>query len=89
MCSHGDKDSPKNVVQKFSLFFGTIPDIIYLGHRHKNGMTKIYNATVIESGTMSGTDNYALDSRLNTAPSQTISVINKNGLDCLYDVKFE
>ena len=52
-------------------------------------MTKIYNTTVIESGTMSGTDNYALDSRLNTAPSQTISVINKNGLDCLYDVKFE
>lgn len=89
MCSHGDKDSPKDVVQKFSLFFGAIPDIIYLGHRHKNGMTKIYNTTVIESGTMSGTDNYALDSRLNTAPSQTISVINKNGLDCLYDVKFE
>jgi hypothetical protein len=88
MSSHGDKDSPNNVVQKFTLLLGVRPSLVYLGHRHKNGLTTVYNTKVIESGTLSGTDNYALDLRLHTKPSQTISVVTKDGLDCLYDVKF-
>lgn len=88
MASHGDKDTPSNVVQKFTLLFGICPALVYLGHRHTNGLTTIYNTKVIESGCMSGPDNYALDLRLNGNPSQTISVITKDGLDCLYDVKF-
>lgn len=89
MSSHGDKDSPSNVVQKFTLLFGIRPALVYLGHRHTNGLTTIYNTKVIESGTLSGTDNYALDLRLHTKPSQTISVVTKNGLDCLYNVEFK
>lgn len=89
MASHGDKDAPSNVVQKFTLLFGIRPSLVYLGHRHTNGLTTIYNTKVIESGTLSGTDNYALDLRLHSKPSQTISVITDNGLDCLYDVNFE
>lgn len=89
MSSHGDKDSPSNVVQKFTLLFGIRPSLVYLGHRHTNGLTTVYNTKVIESGTLSGTDNYALDLRLHSKPSQTISVVTENGLDCLYDVKFE
>lgn len=88
MSSHGDKDQPSNVVQKFTLLFGIRPSIVYLGHRHTNGLSTVYNTKVIESGTLSGTDNYALDLRLNSRPSQTISVITNDGLDCLYDVKF-
>lgn len=89
MASHGDKDSPNNVVQKFTLLFGIRPSLVYLGHRHTNGLTTVYNTKVVESGTMAGTDNYALDLRLHSKPSQTISVITKDGLDCLYDVKFK
>ena len=89
MSSHGDKDSPVNVVQKFTLLFGVRPALVYLGHRHTNGLTTVYNTKVVESGTLSGTDNFALDLRLHSKPSQTISVITENGLDCLYDVKFE
>ena len=89
MASHGDKDSPSNVVQKFTLLFGIRPSLVYLGHRHTNGLTTVYNTKIVESGTMAGTDNYALDLRLHSKPSQTISVITENGLDCLYDVKFE
>ena len=88
MASHGDKDAPSNVVQKFTLLFGIKPDLVYLGHRHQNGLTTVYNCKVIESGCMSGIDNYALDLRINGCPSQTISVVTKDGLDCLYDVKF-
>lgn len=89
MSSHGDKDTPNNVVQKFTLLFGVRPALVYLGHRHTNGLTTVYNTKVIESGTLSGTDNYALDLRLHSKPSQTISVITEDGLDCLYDVKFK
>lgn len=86
--SHGDKDKVENVVQKFTLMFGIMPAIVYLGHRHTNGLTTVYNCKVIQSGCMSGVDNYALDKRLVGKPSQTISVITENGLDCLYDVNF-
>ena len=89
MSSHGDKDTPNNVVQKFTLLFGMRPALVYLGHRHINGLTTVYNTKVIESGTLCGIDNYALDLRLNSKPSQTISVITESGLDCLYDVKFD
>lgn len=88
MSSHGDKDSPNSVVQKFTLLFGIRPDLVYLGHRHTNGLTTVYDCKVIESGCMSGPDNYALDLRIKGRPSQTISVITEDGLDCLYDVKF-
>lgn len=87
MSSHGDKDTPNKVVQDFALLFHRIPDIVYLGHRHRNGMTTIQNTKVIESGCISGSDNYALDLRLNTYPEQTVSVVGNSGLVCLYDIQ--
>ena len=87
MGSHGDKDSPNNVVEKFSLLYNTVPQIIYLGHRHRNAMHTIHNTKVIESGSMCGVDNYALDLRLSTKPEQTVSVIDEDGLICLYDIQ--
>lgn len=88
MSSHGDKDQPSNVVQRFTMLFGKCPALVYLGHRHTNGMSTVYNTKVIQSGCLSGTDNHALDLRLHSKPSQTISVITEKGLDCLYDVSF-
>lgn len=87
--SHGDKDTPANVVQKFTLLFKTVPDLVYLGHRHTNGLSTVYNTKVIESGCMSGVDNYALDLRLCTSPEQTVSVVDSNGLVCLYDIQLD
>lgn len=89
MASHGDKDSPSNVVQKFTLMFGIRPSLIYLGHRHTNGMSTVYDVKVIQSGALSGSDSYCMDKRLRNKPEQTISVVTKDGLECLYDVKFK
>lgn len=88
MASHGDKNSLNNVVQKFTLLFGIRPSLVYLGHRHTNGLTTVYDCKVIQSGAMSGVDNYCMDLRVKNSPEQTISVITEKGLDCLYDVKF-
>lgn len=89
MASHGDKDSPKKIVQDFSLMFKEFPDIIYLGHRHTNGLTTISDCKVIESGCVSGTDNFAIDHRLTNKPEQTVSVVSQRGLECLYDIQLD
>lgn len=87
--SHGDKDSPSNVVQNWTMMFGEKPDIVLLGHRHTNGMTTVYDTKVIESGCISGADAYAMSIRKCNRPEQTVSVIDENGLVCLYDIQLD
>ena len=89
MAAHGDKDSPETVVQKFTMMFGVKPDLVYLGHRHTNGLLTVYDTKVIESGCISGTDTYAVDKRLKNAPEQTVSVVDRTGLVALYDIKLD
>ena len=84
--AHGDKDSPSDVVQNFTLMFGVKPDIILFGHRHTNGLFTVNDTKIIQSGCVSGSDDYCLDRRLKNKPEQTISVIDANGLVCLYDI---
>lgn len=87
MAAHGHKDSPSNVVQNFTLLYNKKPDIVLLGHRHTNGLTTVFDTKVIESGCVSGVDQYALDIRKSNRPEQTVSVIDKNGLVCIYDIQ--
>lgn len=89
MSSHGHKDSPASVVQNFTMMFGVKPDIVLLGHRHTNGLTTVYDTKVIESGCVSGSDQYAISIRKVNRPEQTISVISQNGLECVYDVQLD
>ena len=87
--AHGHKDSPSNVVQNFTMMFNIKPDIVLLGHRHTNGLTTVYDTKVIESGCVSGTDQFALSIRKVNRPEQTISVIGDGGLICLYDIQLD
>ena len=87
--SHGDKDEVNTVVQKFTMIFGIKPDIILMGHKHTNALTTIYDTKIIQSGCVSGSDNYCLDKRLKNKPEQTISIIDDNGLVCLYDITLD
>lgn len=87
--AHGDKDLPDTVVQKFTMFLNTKPDIIYLGHRHTNGLTTVYDTKVIQAGTLAGADSYCMDKRLRNKPEQVVSVITDKGLDCFYNVVFD
>ena len=87
--SHGHKDSPANVVQNFTMMFGIKPDIVLLGHRHTNGLTTVYDTKVIESGCVSGNDQYAISIRKTNRPEQTVSVVGENGLICLYDIQVD
>lgn len=87
--SHGHKDSPSNVVQNFTMMFGIKPQIVLLGHRHTNSMETVYDTKVIQSGCVSGSDNYATSIRKTNRPEQTVSVIGDDGLICLYDIQLD
>ena len=89
MSSHGDKDNVADVVQKFTMIFNIKPDIVLMGHRHTNALTTVYDTKVIQSGCVCGSDNYCIDKRLKNRPEQTISVVDENGLVCIYDVKVD
>lgn len=83
---HGDKHTPHNVVQKLTMQYGICPKFVYLGHRHTNAMETVYKTKVISAGCWSGVDNYAIDKGFNTPPETVLSVIDKNGLVCNYDI---
>lgn len=87
--AHGHKDKPANVVQNFTMMFGIKPDIVLLGHRHTNGLTTVFDTKVIESGCISGTDAYAVSIRKTNKPEQSVSVVDDNGLICLYDIQLD
>ena len=87
--AHGHKDSPSNVVQNFTMMFGIKPQIVLLGHRHTNAMETVYDAKVIQSGCVSGSDNYATSIRKTNRPEQMVSVIGEDGLICLYDIQLD
>lgn len=86
--SHGDKENINTAIQKLTLFTGIRPDIYLCGHYHTNAMVTEYNSKCLQAGSLSGSDSYCMDKRLQNRPEQLIAVINKDGLDCLYDVKF-
>lgn len=84
---HGDKDDPKTVVHKLTMFTKIPIDIVLMGHRHKNEMISECGSKVIQSGCMCGPDEYAINLRLSDPPQQAVAVISDDGLDCVYDVK--
>lgn len=92
--THGDKDTPKNVVNHMTQFARKaglpLPDIIYLGHRHTNGLTTIGDVKVIESGCVDGMDSYAIDKRLVGTPEQTVTVVTeKRRIKALCDIQID
>ena len=89
--THGDKDTPTNVVNHFNNFARHLgiapPDICYLGHRHSNGLTTEAGVKVIESGSTVGMDGYCIGRRLCGNPEQTVTVVNESKpIVALYDI---
>ena len=92
--THGDKDTPHNVVYHMTQFARKakmpLPDVCYLGHRHRNGLSTIDDVKVIESGCIDGMDSYSIDKRLVGTPEQTVTVITeKNCIKALCDIQID
>lgn len=89
MAAHGHKDSPTDVVQNFTLWFGQKPDIIILGHRHTNGYRTVYDTKIIQSGCISGADEYIMSKRCANKAEQAVCIVDSNGLRCVYDIRLD
>jgi len=85
--THGDKDKISNVVSNMSLMFKEIPDYVYLGHLHHFAVDTFHDVQVIMSGSLSGTDEYAKDIRRSGKACQTITIMNKEKEECIYNIK--
>lgn len=92
--THGDKDTPKNVVYNMTKFARKanlpLPDLCYLGHRHTNALSTVDDVKVIESGCVDGMDSFSIDQRLVGTAEQTVTVVTKkNRIKALCDIQIE
>lgn len=92
--THGDKDSVQNVVYNMTKFARKanlpLPDICYLGHRHKNGLSTVDDVKVIESGCVDGMDSFSVEKRLTGTPEQTVLVVTeKSKIKAFCDVQID
>lgn len=88
--THGHEDNIKTIVKDLTLLTGVKPDGILIGHRHTNGLISSSDVKVIQSGCISGIDNYCIDKRLIGSPEQMVIVTSKEKLiKGLYDIQLK
>ena len=85
---HGDFDGANtNAVAKLVLWSKNTPYCILCGHKHYPAMTDVSGIKVVQSGSMAGSgDEYTRQKRLTGEPSQTVLVVNENGIKCHYPI---
>lgn len=84
---HGDLDSDKNTLERLTMLVGKKPDGIIRGHSHTNSMQSPSNSKVVQSGCISGIDDYCINKRIIGRPEQALVVTdNNNVIKCLYDI---
>lgn len=77
LATHGHKDSPKAALDKLNNFTRRENDLIIMAHRHHMSMDESCGTILVCNGSLMGTDSYACDLRLNSTPSQTLIITNK------------
>lgn len=86
--THGHRDKIDQVVQNLSLMTHRFYDAIFLGHTHHFEANEIHKTYIYVNGTLSGTDEYANNSRKTSNPSQNLFILNKDeGIECQYIIK--
>lgn len=86
---HGDYDIfGKNGASNLVMMLGFFPDCIISGHKHYSAYDESSGIPWVQSGTLVGSgDSYTIEKRLTGKPSQTVLICNKDGIDCIYNIK--
>lgn len=86
---HGDLDTPDKATYNMTKLLGYVPDAILMGHMHHSGLFTEGKTRVIQSGCISGTDDYAYNKRLFAPPEQSVIVVtDRKPVECLYNIEF-
>lgn len=82
---HGEFDNNDNglILQKFA---NKPITAIFSGHYHHNEVVTKNEIKFIMSGSFIGTDNFTIQKRIFSRPEQLITIVNKDGVYCYYDI---
>lgn len=82
---HGEFDNNDNglILQKFA---NKPITAIFSGHYHHNEIVTKNEIKFIMSGSFIGTDNFTIQKRIFSRPEQLITIVNKDGIYCYYDI---
>lgn len=85
---HGDWDATtQSGISKLVLWAKNTPYCVLCGHKHFPAMTDISGIKIIQSGSLCGSgDEFTRQKRLTGEPSQTVLVVNKEGIKCCYPI---
>lgn len=88
---HGDFDSTSDTsISKLILWAKMTPYCVVCGHKHYPAMTDVSGIKVVQSGSLGGSgDEYTRQKRLTGKPSQTVLVVNDNGIKCCYPIELD
>lgn len=86
---HGDFDSMNDSsIAKLALWTKMTPYCVLCGHKHFPAMNDVSGIKVVQSGSLGGSgDEYTRQKRLTGKPSQTVLVVNKDGIKCCYPIE--
>lgn len=85
---HGDWDATtQGGISKLVLWAKMTPYCVLCGHKHYPAMSDVSGIKVVQSGSLGGSgDEFCRQKRLTGEPSQTVLVVNKDGIKCCYPV---
>ena len=76
--SHGQNDKIRTVIEDFAKVYKIVPDEIHLAHTHSYKDINNSNIMVVVTGSMKGSDEYALTLREVTEPSQNLIIYGED-----------
>lgn len=79
-CCHGDKIDRLKIKSQLEMATKSKIDLILHGHIHNPQMYSIFDTDVYINGSLCGTDEYAMNNKLYSVPSQTMLIIDDNGV---------
>lgn len=85
---HGDLDGTSDkAIADLVLWSGMTPYCVICGHKHSPAMSDVHGIRVVQSGSMAGSgDEYTRKKRLSGKPSQTVLVVDEEGIKCHYPI---
>lgn len=85
--AHGHRDNIKNVADKLFNITNIKPTAIFLGHTHSPQMFCDNKTEIYVNGNLCGNNEYAENLRVMGEPSQTLLLLDRNGIKYHYIVK--
>lgn len=88
---HGDFDGyNKTGVSNLCMHLGFIPYAITYGHLHTCAVDETNGVKMIRGGSLAGSgDDYTIEKRLSSKPSQMVCICNKRGVVCYYPIELD